>query len=254
MSVAQYKIYCNTEAAYVTGWGTSPPTTCYNNSGHSVNANSVQVIEIVASDVVRIKEDSIVIPRNVTITSIKFTGVESNSSQNQYYTFLIPVSMYSFTMGSDDTNRGDDFSIAVNPNTTLGLITQNITAGATSLYAPAGLLLYGWNGFYITVTDGTNTDELGRIITIDKVTGVVTFETPAVHNFSSTNTVVKMTYYTMKDYRFGAPGIYKFGDDVVGGASPPVGTVVQFTYKNNTMPGDLTDSPKDFVIHLTLLF
>lgn len=253
-TVNHYKIYCNTEAKYVDGWGTTSPTTCYNNNTHSVNSNSVQVIEIVSSDVVKIREDSITIPRNVWIKHIEFTNIESNSSQDQYFTFDILTSMYSFTLVTDDTNKGDEFTIAINPDTTLGLITQNITAGDTTLYAPPGLLAYGWNGFELKVTDGTNTDVLGRMTNIDKTTGIVTFATPTAHSFSSANTLVKMTYYTMKDLKFGAPGTLRFGDDVIGGSTPPVGTVVKFTYKNNTQAGDLTDTPKSFIMYLTLLF
>ncbi len=253
-SVNRYKIYCNTEAKFVEGWGTTTPTACYNNNTHDINPNSWQIIEVISSDVVKIKEDSVIIPRNVWIKHIEFSNVESNTSQDQYFTFSILTSMYSFTLATDDTNKGDELSISVNPDTTLGLITQNISIGATSLYAPAGLLAYGWNGFELKITDGTNTNLLGAIKTIDKVTGIVTFTNPTINNFSSTNTLVKMTYYTMKDLKFGAPGVMKFGDDVIGGSTPPIGTVVKFTYKNNTQPGDLTDTPKSFILYLTLLF
>lgn len=253
-SVNRYKIYCSTEAKYVEGWGTATPTTCYNNNTHTVNADSWQLIETISTDIVKIKEDSVIIPRNVLIKHIEFADVESNTEQSQYFTFDMVTSMYSFTLVVDDTNKGDEFTIAVNPDTTLGLITQNITAGDTLLYAPPGLLAYGWNGFELKVTDGTNTDELGRILSINKTTGVVTFETPTIHNFSSSNSLVKMTYYTMKNLKIGAPGVLRFGDDVIGGSTPPVGTVVKFTYKNNTQPGDLTDTPKNCILYLTLLF
>lgn len=253
-SATHYKIYCITESKYVDGWGTSAPTTCYNNNTHSVNSDSVQVIEVVSSDVVKIREDSIVIPRNVWIKHIEFDNVASNDYQHQYFTFNILTSMYSFTFSTDDTNKGDSFTIAVNPDTTLGLITENMLIGDTSLHAPPGLLAYGWNGFELTLTDGTNTDDLGMILTIDQVTGIVTFSNAITHNYSSSNTVIKMTYYTMKSLKFGAPAMLKFGDDVIGGSTAPIGTTVRFTYYNNTQPGDLTDAPKNFVMYMTLLF
>jgi hypothetical protein len=253
-AINHYKIYCNTEAKYVDGWGASTPTVCYNNNTHSVNTNSIQLLEIISTNQVKIKEDSVIIPRNVWIKHVEFSNIESNSSQDRYFTFDIVTSMYSFTLSTDDTNKGDEFTIAVNPDTTLGLITQNITAGDTTLYAPPGLLAYGWNGFELKVTDGTNTDSLGRILSINQTTGVVTFSIPAVHSFSSSNTLVKMTYYTMNSLKFGAPGVLRFGDDVIGGSTAPIGTTVKFTYKNNTQPGDLTDKPKSFILYMTLLF
>lgn len=253
-TVSRYKIYCTIEAQYVEGWGTTAPAACYNNNTHSVNLNSVQVIEQVASDTVKIKEDSIVIPRNVWIKDIRFTDVESNSSQTQTFVFDITVSMYSFTLTTDDTNKGDEFTIAVNPNTPIGAITADLSIGSTTLNAPAGLLAYGWNGFELKISDTVNTNDLGRITTIDKVNGTVTFTNATTDLFLANQGVLYMTYYTMKELKFGAPGTLKFGEDVIGGAMVPVGTTVSFTYKNNTMPGDLTDSPKTFIVYLTLLF
>lgn len=46
MSVPDYyRIYCNTEVAWSYGWSTSEPTTCYNNPAHTVNSDSVQLLE-----------------------------------------------------------------------------------------------------------------------------------------------------------------------------------------------------------------
>ncbi len=253
-SATHYKIYCNTEAKYVDGWGTSPPTACYNNNTHDVNLNSVQAIEVVSNDIVKIKEDSVVIPRNVWIQDIEFSGISPSTSQQKTFTFDIVTSMYSFSFVTDNDNRGDEFTIAVNPDTTLGLITQNVAIGDTTLHAPPGLLLYGWNGFELKLTDGVNTDDLGKIISINKETGVVTFTNPAEHNFSAANTLVQMTYYVMKTLKFGAPGVLKFGDDIIGGASPAIGTTVRFTYHNNT-PADTPGAvAKNFVMYMTLLF
>ncbi len=249
-SVGNYKIYCNDENKYVSGWSVAPPSACYNNNAHDININSVQLIQTISTDTVKIKEDSILIPRNVWIKHIEFTGIYPQTSQDQYFTFKIPISMYSFTFVTDNTNKGDEFTIAVNPDTPLGLITENLNAGVTTLHAPPGLLLYGWNGFELKITDGTNTDDLGMILSIDKDTGIVEFENKTEHNFSSNNSVVKMTYYTMKNFKFGAPGVQRYGDDIIGGASPPIGTVVKFTYNNNSASGD----PKNFIMSLTLLF
>jgi len=55
-AVSQYKIYCITEAAYVEGWGMAPPTVCYNNNAHTVNGDSVQLIQTISSDEMTIKD------------------------------------------------------------------------------------------------------------------------------------------------------------------------------------------------------
>lgn len=48
-SVTQYRIYCTTEADWITAWSETPLTVCPNNNGHTVNANSVQSINTVSA-------------------------------------------------------------------------------------------------------------------------------------------------------------------------------------------------------------
>ena len=43
-----YRIYCNTETAYVSKWGTEEPTVCPNDPGHSINTDSITVVESIA--------------------------------------------------------------------------------------------------------------------------------------------------------------------------------------------------------------
>ena len=254
VTVYQYRIYCNTENTFVTGWGTTPPTTCYNNNEHAVNELSIQVIQTVSSDQVTIKEDKIEIARNLAIKQIEFKDVPTNSSQHVEFTFELLYSMYSFKFMADDTNKGDEITIAVNPDTTMGLITQDVKIGDTVIYAPAALILFGYPGFYIKLSDGVNTDDIGFIKNIDKVNGTITVSEPAQHNFSLTNTFAKMTYFTMRDIKIGSAGMYTFGEDVVGGSAVPLNTVVRFTYKNNARLFDLTDEPKSLILYLVLLF
>jgi hypothetical protein len=253
-TVYKYKIYCVTENKYVEGFSTGVPTTCYNNNTHSINPNSYQLLDTISTEQYTVKEDKVPVARNVVIECIQFVDVKSASSQSVDFKFDIVTSMYSFKFMADDTNKGDEITISVNPDTTLGLITSSITAGATTIGAPPGLLAYGWPGFNLKLTDGVNTDDIGRILAIDKINSTVTFSIPTVHSFSSTDTLVKMTYYTMRDLKIGPSAVYAFCEDIIGGSAPPSGTVVRFTYKNNSQPGDLLDQPKSLNIYLTLLF
>lgn len=253
-AVYNYKIYCITEEEYVSGWGKVEPTACYNNPAHSVNPYSVQLIEVVNNTEVVIKEDNVQISRNFKVITIEFSNVMPNTSQSQYYTFDIVTSMYSFKFATDDTNKGDTLSISANNDTPLGLITANVTAGDTTIHAPAALFVYGKVGYYVMITDGTNTDQLGYIKSIDPVAGTIVVKTAATHNFSSTNTLLKMTLYTLKDLKIGPPQMYNFANDIIGGTAVPVNTTVKFTYTNNASEEVLEDIPKSLVIYLDILY
>lgn len=51
-TVNRYRIFCNTENTYVYTWSTSPPTTCPNNNTHTVDAQSVTLIDSVSEDTI----------------------------------------------------------------------------------------------------------------------------------------------------------------------------------------------------------
>lgn len=247
-TVFKYKIYCTTEAAYVTGWGLVAPTLCYNNTSHSVNSSSVQLLETISSNQVSIKEDKIDIGRTVKI----FDGtIDAAPSTTGTDTFIFPttVSFYSFQFVTDSTNKGDDFSIYANEDTVLGLITADAAIGATVINAPMALILYGFVGYHLKLSDGTNTDDLGMITAIDKVNNTVTVHIPTVHAFLSTNTLVKMTVKVLDSIRIGGAGLHKFCEDIIGGTTVPKGTVVNLYYTNNATTGD----NKTLTLYMTTL-
>jgi hypothetical protein len=215
-----------------------------------VNSNSVQLLETVSQSIVSVKEDKVDIGRNVYVKSIEITNVAAGDTGTVDWIFPLVTSMYSFKFLFNNDNIGDTISIYANPDTTLGLITSNVNVGDTVIGAPAGLMLYGWPGFHLNITDGVNNDHLGIIKSMDRINNTVTVELPAEHSFSSTNTLVKMTIRVCDEMLISGTGYLPFGEDVIGGSGLPAGTKARFIYKNNSVSGD----PKTLCVYLTLLF
>lgn len=69
-TVNRYRIFCNTENTYVYTWSTSPPTTCPNNNTHTVDAQSVTLIDSVSEDTI-----SLVSGLNSSSLSLAAAGV-----------------------------------------------------------------------------------------------------------------------------------------------------------------------------------
>jgi hypothetical protein len=44
--VNKYRLYCNTETAYVYDWAESEPTTCPNNTAHSIDSTKTTIVEV----------------------------------------------------------------------------------------------------------------------------------------------------------------------------------------------------------------
>lgn len=52
--VSKYRIYCITEGTWVETWGITEPSTCSNNTAHTVNSGSVQILESIDDKNVKI--------------------------------------------------------------------------------------------------------------------------------------------------------------------------------------------------------
>lgn len=250
-SVNRYKIYCTTESAYIEGWGTDEPTSCYNNNTHTVNPNSVQLMETVSTSVVQINQNTYANGNNFGVRNITLSAASSSTTTDSY-TFAIPTTMHSFYFNADSEHIGDKIDIAANLNQTVGMLGENISPGDTIIHVPVAISLYGYLGFYIRVTDGVNTNDLGYIVSMDKVNNTVVVKTPATNSFDKTNTFVQMTYYVIKDFTISGIGHHAFGSDLLSGANIPLNTAVSFTYTNNNT--NLSDPNRIITIYMSVLF
>lgn len=86
-SVSQWRIYCNTESAWVYSWETAAPTTCNNDTGHTVNSNSAQIVDTINKQMVEVQnqyKDPLQMIRaasqNVLIDLKSFHGLNSKNT------------------------------------------------------------------------------------------------------------------------------------------------------------------------------
>ncbi len=230
-TVNQYKIYCNTESTYVTGWGTIAPTTCYNNTGHTVNTNSVQIINTVQSNEVVINQENNA-PANrfyVEALTVSSAGIGTTTAS---YTFNASISLYSLTIAVPTVTFGDKVSLSLNPNTPLGLITANVTAGDLVINVSSAVTKYIFPNMYIKLSDGTNTDANFKVISQNLVNNQITLLNPITNNYSSTNTQIYLTYYAMYELPIVINKMYKFGSELINARNVPAGSVARVDYYN----------------------
>jgi hypothetical protein len=233
-TVYNYKIYCNTESTYVSGWGTALPTQCYNNSSHSVNTNSVQLIQTVSTAKVQIDQKIQAVNGRFHVQSIQFTATPNTTTD---YTFTFDTTMslnsFNFMVSAYDTN--DCLCIIVSPDTPLGLITQNKSIGDTVINVPSATVAYMNPGLYITLTDGTNTNGPTKILSKDLIANTITIKNALTNNFSSTNTQLLLNYYCLKDLPIASTNLYTFGSEIINSSNVPAGTTTKFRYKNTSL-------------------
>jgi hypothetical protein len=229
----KYRIYCNTEAGWSEGiLETGEPTTCFNNAAHEVNPNSVQVIEQLSDTFVSITEEDTPTGGHFVGTSYKMVCPVGESLHN--YLFPTPITALSITINTTTDNQDDVFSTIVAPNTTIGIVTVTTAVSDTivnvSLTAIQNLKL----GYYVTLTDNVNTNQCGRVVSIDTVNNRITVETPLTNIFlSSSPTYVKMSVHAIHEHIIGPPGIYQIGTTKIGGSYVPANITIQVKYINN---------------------
>lgn len=87
--VSEWQIYCNTESDWVQSWSVDRPTTCKNNTAHTVNSGSVQQIQTISNQQVNIVnnykdslESSRFIQQNPIIDLKSFHGISCKNIVN----------------------------------------------------------------------------------------------------------------------------------------------------------------------------
>lgn len=123
-SVDEYRIYCYTESDWVHGYGVTAPTVCYNNTNHSVNENSVQLVNTISTiaETDSLNRLKINIMEESTLGDIKTT---ENSPIFQNYTLygMINNQLYNIVTSSGGT---------ITPNTNGAEVNINISETVNS--------------------------------------------------------------------------------------------------------------------------
>ncbi len=88
-------------------------------------------------------------------------------------------------------------------------------------------------GYSIKISGGGNTDDVGRVISIDKNNQKIYVETNITHSFSPMACVLQ-SIYLLKDFTIGNPSDYAIGLSKIGGAYIPADTLVKISYQNLT--------------------
>jgi len=232
-TVYKYRLYCITEAANVYTWSENAPTQCPNNTAHVINPNSISIMDQVATNEISIQQESTPTGGNFKAETFKVTSTSQGETDAQLsWPFNVSLLQLSFMTTSD--NEGDFLTIEIPSNLVVGSITQNINAGDTVIYVSASVISTIAVGYYITISDGTNTDALGRVLAINSTNNSITIETGSTHAYqSSTPTYVDMTVSPLNNFELGTPHLYTLGQSCLRASSIPANTFIVIRYINN---------------------
>ena len=94
-------------------------------------------------------------------------------------------------------------------------------------------------GYYLNLFNGATTEDLGRVLMIDKNNGKVYVESLPSNSYSpATPTYVRQTAYVFKDYDIGEAACRQIGESKIGGSHIPADVFVTADYENNSVDTD----------------
>jgi len=130
---------------------------------------------------------------------------------------------------------GDEFSINISPNTTLGILTSIANTGAVVLNVSSSVVNNNYlsNGMEVLLVNGLQTEYVGRIININKYNLQITIELPLSNSFNM-GTLIKINTYMLKKFKiYQTSSTVKFGEKGIVMKKLPKNTIIRVEYKNN---------------------
>ena len=237
LTLYKYRVHCTTDNQNEFIWldeNDSEPTTCPTNTSHSIDSSKTTIVDSRKPENIRIKEESIPTGEHF-MCETKVINTNANDTSENDYSWPFPISILAVYMITSD-HEGDNFEALIAPDTTIGTITSDVAADDTVINVSQTVIDNTSVGYILTLDDGTNNDNLGHVLAIDKVAKTITVETAAVNNFlAATPTYVKQTVYYLRNYEFGPAWEYVIGESKIGASYLPANTILRARYTNNSI-------------------
>lgn len=236
-TVSLWKVYCTQagDEGFHEVWSESKPTACPNNNLHSINADSVFLLDTIASNEVVIREEDP--PEGHSKTGghigIKTLPCSCPPGLSEHkFSWPFPISALAFSFMSDSAMEGDSFELLVGPNTNVTSLSADSAASDSSFVVADVANMFV--GMRLNIGDGSKVNDLGVITHIDTANVVVTTDESATDAFSvSSPTVFQGVVTPVSYFEIGPAGSYHIGESKIGGSYTDAGTIISVKYSNN---------------------
>lgn len=233
-TVYHYRYYCPTEDAYRLEWGTTAPTNCPVDSA-VIDQSTVSVVQTVTTEEVIVTDGA---DGWYQSTAISMDVPGATGTYTEDTSWPCDIILWTAVIYLDANSTGDSFQIIVAPNTAIGYLTAGCTSSSTTITVSPTVIAFVQRGLELTLNDGVNENQLGRITAIDTNTNTITFETATTNTFSAF-TPVYISIYVIRNFitpssMVGATKLISFAGKGLRGKIIPANTLVRYTYTNNS--------------------
>lgn len=228
--VNKYRLNCATDG-YVYVWDTVEPTTCPNNSGHTINPPIV-IVDKVSMKTVRAEEASDGYFETGHTTVSVPTGAPGTVTEHDVE-WPMNITLWQSALTQTNDMVGDRISVVAAPETTVGVATAPINIGDTTITVNSTVTENAKRGFLITIDDGINKNICGRCTAVDTGAGTITFQTPTTNSFSA-GTPIKISIYVVDKIDIVNTETMNIGNKGIKGKRLTAGTKLRIYYTNNS--------------------
>lgn len=237
-----FSLFCQTENKTVRGsiTASSEPdpttiTTCPNGASHTILAGTVVLDHVLPQGTYErfeMPKDDLVRQNFVQTIDINTTSDMTTNAVQKSWNYPVLITAVSF-VGLDEF-QGDQITLDYDPDRAMGNPTADVAIGATVINVSPVASVYLRVGNYITLNDGTNRFDMGRIISVNTVANTITCENASAYAYTAATTMILRTF-RLACITFLIPSEFPFTREFVGGGryvNP--GIVFRITHNNIT--------------------
>lgn len=233
-NINKWRIFCNTENTFVYGFldGTQTCTSCFNNTNHDINSNSISIESTTIQNVTLIStNDNSSIHGNYVNDCYLIdidSGVDTVTVYSRTYPYIIGILSFYVDIMTDNVN--DIFDLIVRPvgNGFIGVLGSNYIIGDTHIDI-GNESIYFKNGHFLKITDGSNTDDIEVI----NVTGnILTLKSGLTHNYTA-GSYISFNLKRLRNYITRSIG-YRVVGSFLRISTFPIGMEAVILYTNKT--------------------
>lgn len=197
-TLSSYLVTCLTEGVrVVTNYSFEPPTTCPNNTSHTIDPS-----QTVVYDTQSLVNVSVVIPDGYyqcCTLDLDMPVCSPGSVYTKEISWPMKIYLWTISLYLPADSEGDSYDVISAPDTAIGYLTSGVDVGATQISVSETVTANMIPGLDIDLYDGVNRNVLGRITACDSVNHTVTFETATTNSFTQ-GTIVLFNLKNIRNF------------------------------------------------------
>ncbi len=184
--LTKWKVFCDTEQIYTYGYSDeyTYPERCFNNVNHVVSKHPIELKRIRNSNIsADITEEHVT--DEPTGGNFRTDGFEivatANTITHKDFSWPYPIAALILRFTTEETHRGDYINCFGKPVANLNNLSSAITSSTSVL--PVNSTTLFQVGMCISITDSVNTENLGRITSIDTENSTITTQNSTTFSY-----------------------------------------------------------------------